>query len=263
MTSYSSQLPCSRTERFAKPATVVWTRGEGHHVFDTPACRASSFNHRLEFDQPPTQETLDKWFDRWCAHHDGKGIGTRYLTFEVATPWVPFVLPDGVSFDPLTCLELERPMRERPVPSGYRIAPLVTDLDWAALRQLSEVVDEGVDEDDRVYMRWYQGGLRARVESDEGVWTGVWWDEVLVGAAGLFWSGADARFQAVQTHPDHRRRGVCSSMLWWLVEHMDGRTVGDPRRVYIAGTTDTAIERLYVSLGFRPCSWFYTLGSSL
>ena len=263
MSTASQFLPCSRTERFAKPASTTWFEAEGYVVFDTAACRDSSFNHRLELAYPPTPEMLGEWFDRWEVHHGGKGIsGSRYLTFEVTAPWEPFELPEEVSFDPLTCLRLERPMPTRDLPSGYRVAPLETDDDWDALSRLNDHIGEVTEAGHFAYLRWYEGGSRDRVRAGQGLWMGVWNAGSLVGSAGLLWNDREARFQDVQTHPDHRRRGVCSALLHALVATLDARSKAQ-RPVYIAATTDTDIERLYLGLNFKPCSWFYTLGREI
>ena len=262
MSPVSKGFPCSRTERFAKPASVSWIRQEGYVVLDTPTCRFSSFNHRLELDHPPTSETLTGWFDRWRHHHGGKDIGYIYLTFEQGTEWVSFPLPDGVSSDPLTCLVLESPMPERPLPGGYEFRLLKNDHDWSALEGLTDVVNGGHTEDDKAYWSWYHGGLRERTTRDQGAWAGVWHEGLLVGAAGLFWDAREARFQDVQTHPDHRKRGVCSALLRGLVALWEARAGDAMGSVMIAATTHSDIERLYRGLGFAPCSWFYTLGTA-
>ena len=263
MSATSQVLPCSRTERFAKPASTTWLDADGYVVFDTAACRESSFNHRLELPHPPTRETLGGWFDRWEAHHGDKGIsGSRYLTFEVTAPWAPFELPEEVTFDPLTCLRLERPMPTRGLPPGYRVAPLETDDDWRALSRLNEHIGEATEAEHLAYLRWYEAGSRDRVRAGQGVWMGAREGRSLVGSAGLLWNDREARFQFVQTHPDHRGRGVCSALLYALVETLDAQSETQ-RPVYIAATTGSAIERLYLGLNFEPCSWFYTLGKEI
>ena len=268
MTSVISvDLPGSRTDRFAKPADTVWTRAAGGWVSDTPACRATSWGHRLELDQPPRADEIGAHLRRWATHHGSKGVERAYLTFEVVAPWAACALPAGVSFDPLTVLRFEGTPAAPSLAGGYALRALDSEADWAALARLS-LEGEGPDSADdaglRSFRDWYYRGLRARTARGQGAWHGVWRsarpgvEAALVAAAGLFWRGDEARFQDVQTAADHRRRGLCSALVGHMVAQWQRAHTGP---IFIAATTDSHIERLYRGLGFTPCSYFYTLGA--
>lgn len=254
-------LPCARTERFAKPASTTWRRADGHDWSDTPACRESSFGHRLELDRPPTAQTLNGWFDRWAAHHGGKGVERAYLCVETTAPWAPPPLPPGVSFDPLTVLQLAGPAPERATPAGTQVRPFEHDEDWAQQAALTITVEDEDNGPLRRYFAWYTTGLRARHDAGQGRYWGAFNGGELVASAGLFWAGGEARFQHVQTHPAHRRRGLCSALV--SAACVDARREARAGPIFIAATTGTAIARLYRSLGFRPCSWYSTLGRAV
>jgi GNAT superfamily N-acetyltransferase len=263
----SADFPGSRTDRFAKPADTVWTREAGAWVSDTPRCRATSWGHRVELDHPPEAGEVAAHFARWATHHGDKGVNRAYLTFETHEPWAGFALPPAVSIDPLTVLHFEATAAAPWLADGYELRPLASDADWAHLLSLCLAVDGPDDSDDgglRKFLDWYCGGLRERTARGEGVWCGIWRsaadsEEALVAAAAVFWRGGEARFQNVQTHPDHRRRGLCSALVHHLLGHWQRAHVGP---IYIAATTDSQIERLYRRLGFTPCSYFYTLGAT-
>ncbi len=52
-----------------------------------------------------------------------------------------------------------------------------------------------------------------------GAWYGAFLEGQLVGDLGLFIENGIGRFQGVETHPEHRRRGICGT----LVHHVATR----------------------------------------
>jgi RimJ/RimL family protein N-acetyltransferase/GNAT superfamily N-acetyltransferase len=253
--------PCARTERFAKPRSTSWYPGHGYDWSDTPSCRDSPFGHRLELDHPPTTETLEEWFATWRSHHAAKGVERAYLTFESAAPWTPFPLPEGITSDLLSVLDLLGPAPHRSPPKGAELRPFSSADDWARQAALTcAVANQGAvaSPDFLRYARWYQDGLQERVESGQGRYWGAFGDGRLLASAGLFWSEGEARFQNVQTEAASRKQGLCSALLSAAV--IDARRQGVAGPIYLAATTASEVERLYRSLGFAPRSWFITLG---
>lgn len=260
----SADLPCSRSDRFAKPADSVRTRDVGGYVYDTPRCRESNWGHRLEMDHPPPEHEVEGCFARWSDLHRGKGVERAYVTFETVQPW-PGRTTVGMDckLDPLTLMRFDGRRPEPVSTQAYEVRTFSDDQDWRAVQTLGWEVDPPQDEEAEKLQRycdWYYGGLRARVERGEGAWWGIWStsaaDGVLLAAAGLFWKDEEARFQDVQTHPGYRRRGYCSALIHNAIRQ---RMRAHSGPVYIAATTESPIERLYLGLGFAPCSHAYAL----
>ena len=82
-----------------------------------------------------------------------------------------------------------------------------------------------------------------------GHWWGVLHHGQLVASLGLFGQRHLGRFQHVETHPDYRRRGLCSALVHAACVHGFGR-MGWHMLVMGADPQDAAI-RLYRSLGFE------------
>ena len=57
-------------------------------------------------------------------------------------------------------------------------------------------------------------GHRSLITRGAGFWLGAFLGDQLVGNLGIFAINGSGRFQAVQTHPDFRRQGICRSLLY-------------------------------------------------
>lgn len=139
---------------------------------------------------------------------------------------------------------------ERRRAEGVVVRPVVGDQDWAAVRALNAACDERVgssqaydDYSDRLYAR-----LRAMSEAGLGHWLGAFVGPRLVGQLGIYADGDLARYNSVETHPELRRRGICSA----LVTDAAHRALGElgARTVVIVANADSDAERLYRRLGF-------------
>lgn len=82
-----------------------------------------------------------------------------------------------------------------------------------------------------------------------GFWFGAFVDSKLVGDLGIFYKNGIARYQNVETHPDHRKKGICGTLVYqsgtialedWGVEQLVMEA--DPE--YLAA-------RIYESVGFQ------------
>ena len=87
------------------------------------------------------------------------------------------------------------------------------------------------------------------VRSGHGHWWGAFLGDDLVASLGIFRAGEGlARFQSVKTHPDHRGRGICGTLVHRAsqdaFDSLDAQTL-----VMVADPADTAI-RVYRSVGF-------------
>jgi RimJ/RimL family protein N-acetyltransferase len=79
-------------------------------------------------------------------------------------------------------------------------------------------------------------------------WFGLWCGQTLVADCGLLYDGTLGRFQNVMTHPDWRRRGLCSAMVHAVCRHAFEQR-GLTELLMCADPDDVAIG-IYESLGF-------------
>lgn len=58
------------------------------------------------------------------------------------------------------------------------------------------------------------GQYRTMCEAGQGFWFGAFFDDDLIADLGIFFDKDVARFQSVETHPDFRKQGVCTTMVY-------------------------------------------------
>jgi len=158
--------------------------------------------------------------------------------------------PAGFEYDEdevLVTGEVAAPPHPTP---GAVIRPLESDAEWAAAVECAVRC-----RDPKYEAAAYEGfatrrmaAQRRLVETGDGVWLGAFLGGDLVADLGLFMGEGIARYQSVQTHPDHRRRGLCGTLVSAAATY--GReNLGAETFVMIADPGYHA-ARVYKALGF-------------
>ena len=83
-----------------------------------------------------------------------------------------------------------------------------------------------------------------------GHWFGAYIKDQLVGDLGLFFENGVARFQHIGTHPNFRRQGVCSSLVY-LVSQMALKEF-NVQTLVMEADDDYFAADIYESIGFQP-----------
>jgi ribosomal protein S18 acetylase RimI-like enzyme len=138
-----------------------------------------------------------------------------------------------------------------PASAGAIVRRLSADEDWEQAAALRIAVYELAGQlEQRDFTSRQFGEARECCERGEGAWFGAFVDGHVVASLGLLraWPGT-ARYQNVETHADHRRRGLASALLYessvWARDALEAETV-----VIVADPAYHAID-VYRSLGFE------------
>ncbi len=178
------------------------------------------------------------------AEHVSLGIDTADLTdtaraeFEAA----------GLSVDVSTVLTASSLQQPEQVEADVR--PLAGDDEWEARARLSrQLYPQTSEATFLAFARQKNAQERRLVDAGRGQRFGAFLDGALVSTAGIFVAGdAVARFQSVETHTGHRRRGLGAAVVHaagrHALDHFDVRTL-----VIVADTDGEAIG-IYRRLGF-------------
>jgi RimJ/RimL family protein N-acetyltransferase len=200
----------------------------------------------------PAAAEVESWIDRFTvsfpnAEHVALGFdGTGADPADLEPLRAQGLLP--VVSRVMTASSVHRPARWNDA-AVYR--PLATDADWDQSVELRVRLRDSWHDPDgyRVFCVARTQRYRAMAEKGHGAWFGAFLDGRLVSHMGLFRAGAGlARFQTVETDPEHRRLGLAGSLV-----HQVGRygfdELGVARLVIVADPEYHAID-LYRSVGF-------------
>lgn len=229
----SRELPWSRTLHLTCPPTVTWTEHDDHVAYqaDSPL---SSFHHRLLLDDPP--ESLEPWKARWAELNGARGVPQMMFAWEGRAPTPA---PEGRSW---TLWTLMADQEVEPVDD-----PRVRELGNGDLDAMTELYTLEAPSQPRKeeWGRWMLAGLLARPDHRA---VGVFEGGRLASLATLAWDRREARFHAMITHPEHRRRGLAALAVRRALQGYQERSFGI---AYVAASQGTPAEALYRGLGFR------------
>jgi ribosomal protein S18 acetylase RimI-like enzyme len=228
--------------------TKIDDRGD-HLLVRTPDNPTYWWGNYLLLPAMPPDDEVDRWIERHGeeipeAKHVALGIDT--ITGSKAD--LTAFSARGLQVDALTVMTAQRthPPRSRQAAATNR--KLTSDEDWAQSLQLT-VRSNDNESGDEPFARAKVASYRRLVEDGHGAWFGAYLDDRLVAQMGLFAAGADlARFQAVETDPDFRRRGLAGGLLHRVCEYGFAELAASTL-VMVADPDYVAID-LYRAVGF-------------
>ncbi len=233
-------------------AGAVITEQPSYLAVRTPANPGFWWGNFVLVDRPFGPGDADRWADVFAreipgATHLTLGVdGTEGDAGDAAE-----LARLGVTVEVDTVLTATRLTPPARPPAGATIRPLAGDDDWGAAFELRLAAhgEQDAPADQRQYVRRKLAEERALCDAGHGVWFGVFVDGRLGASAGLF-ADADGlgRFQSVETHPEHRRRGLASALVHRLGGW--GRTELGARTLVIVADPEYHALRLYRALGF-------------
>ncbi len=139
------------------------------------------------------------------------------------------------------------------------VRPLESDDDWEGRARLSHHLWSQTDEATfMTYARRKNDQERGLVARGLGRRFGAFVDDDLVSTAAVFVTHAGiARYQSVETHPDHRRQGLAAAVVHAAGAH--ALAAYGIEVLVIAADTDGDAIRIYRSLGFADVERHNTL----
>lgn len=228
--------------------SLVEDRGT-HLVVRTPANPAYFWGNFLLLAEPPVpggeREVIGAFRTEFPeAEHVAIGIDGPDLPEDSRAAFEDA----GMTVDVASVLTTTELVAPRDVDAEIR--PLASDEDWEARAQLTRAYTTGVR--DRALLTFERA--RNQQERDlaaagRGERFGVFVDGALVSTAAVYRTEDEvARYQTVETHPDHRRGGFAAAAV-----HAAGRHALDAlgaRTLVIVADADGEAARLYGRLGF-------------
>lgn len=233
-------------------------------VVRTPGNPLYYWGNCLILPRPPRDAELAHWlarFEQEVGRHlpdAGPGAGHVAIGFDATGPHEPLASWQAAGFEIFASAQLAAAPAElraasRALAPEFRFAPL----DLSRPEQRAAAVDLQCAGNDmgfepagyREYRERQMQRYAAMQAAGLGRWFGIWRGGQLLADCGLFRDGALGRFQYVGTHPDWRRRGLCTALIAGA-SRFGVEQMGLGRLVMCADPDDVAIG-IYESLGYR------------
>lgn len=207
---------------------------------------------------PPQAGDLQKWSQLFKAEFAHQPL-VKHMTFGwdctqgIEGDYTPFTQA-GFALEKSIVLTLTPDMLTMPkhICSSLKIRNLESDDDWEqAIENQVSARSDGFSIDEYLpFKRAQMNNYRKMSAAGFGVWLGAFENGRIIGDCGIFAFGKTGRFQAVGTHPDHRKRGICGTLVY-MASRMAFDNMGATKLVMVADPEYHA-ARIYESVGFKP-----------
>lgn len=227
----------------------------GYVVIRTRSNPSYHWGNFLLFDRPPQDGDLEAWKSLfvdeirsvlpaehfafgWDDSEGREGAAEQFVT-------AGFVWQRSVV---LATDSVHEPTKQN---GDVQVRPLRSDDDWKQVTatQITCRPPQYSLEDYTAFKERHMENYRAMSEAGRGHWFGAFLGDRLVADLGVFSDAEVGRFQSVETHPDFRRRGICSTLVHAASQHAFEH-MGVETLVMVADPEEHAI-RIYRDVGFR------------
>ena len=247
---------------FAKFSGSVTDRGS-YTLIQTPSNPGYHWGNYIVFDQPPQRGSLKLWkgiFDKEFGYYTDPHhyVFTWDTGMEDRGDCQEF-LDAGFELDSATVLTAQK-LRPPPHLNGNVIVRKIsTDQEWSEVIRLQTLCADPKFLNDyyEQFKQRQMSAYRKMSEAGRGAWFGAFLDGQLVGNLGIFYEGKVGRYQNVGSHPDHRRTGICGTLVY-LTGESAFKDFGVTDLVMEADV-DYHAARIYESVGFKRREINYAL----
>jgi ribosomal protein S18 acetylase RimI-like enzyme len=226
----------------------VTDNGE-HIVVETPQNPAFYWGNFLLLAQPPTPGTSAHWLDVFAAEFPSAehvAIGIDGVDGRAGD--VTELLAAGLELEVSVVLTADR-LTPADEPPTSDVRPLHTDADWQQAVALRLALDDDDDPRQAAFAQRRAAEARQLTQDGHGVYLGAFSGGVVRASLGIVTDGSGlARYQNVETHPEHRRQGHATALLRAGAEAAREQ-FGAETLVIVADPEYVAID-LYRGLGF-------------
>lgn len=246
---------------FSRFSGEVIDRGT-YIVIRTPSNPDYHWGNYIIFNRPPVKGDFDAWrkiFEKEFPNHDK----TRHYLFAwegVAKPgdYQEFIDAD-YEFEPLLVLTTAKIRQPPHVNKEINIRRLHANQEWedAIALQIKCADPKYMNDQYESFKRRQFAAYRKMSESGRGFWFGAYIGEQLVADLGVFFEGDIGRYQAVETHPDFRRLGICGTLVYEAGKSMMQEF--SLKKLVMEADPDYHAARVYESVGFSRGETTYSL----
>jgi len=245
-----------QTDLFLLGFSGILRQEDGHIHIETPSNPSFFWGNLLYFPDAPQKGDVLRWtslFKKAFTHQPE----VKHMTFgwdrtDGFKGEVDEFLSQGFIVDHTNVLVGIQPKAPQKIPPKITVRPISTNEEWHAVTELQILVgkEQFREEHYRPFKETQMKNYKSMADQGLGDWYGAFLGDELVGNLGIFHQDGLGRYQAVQTHPDYRRQGICGTLVYetarYALEQLKLHTL------VMVADWDSVPEKIYRSVGFEP-----------
>lgn len=242
------------TDLYFHRFTGIVLEYDDYLVVKTPTNPTFFWGNLLYFKNAPDADSLNNWQNIFHQQFKSMDIDHVTLTWDFKEGDEingPLFSEEGFNLEKSIVLTAENVIRPQKLNNELIIRPIESEQDWQKVIDTHVLcrADHFNESSYRKYAERKISDYRLMIDKGIGIWVGAFYRDVLVGDLGLFYQNGLARFQAVETHPDFRRIGVCSTLLYRTCQYAK-EYLNINKLVLVADPNYHAVK-VYESVGFK------------
>jgi GNAT superfamily N-acetyltransferase len=237
---------------FARFNGHVADRGD-HLVIRTPSNETFYWGNFVIFDRAPKPEDADRWLETF--HREVPNAKHIAIGWDAQEPGETHAfLEAGLSLESSIVMTAQAVHAPPKINADAEYRTLETDADYAQAVELGEACnDEHEPVAHRVFLERKFANYKRMKDAGLGSWFGAFVDGTLACSMGIFADGSGsqriARFQSVETHPEFRRQGLCSTLVYTVARY--GLETLKASTLVMVADPEYHAARIYESVGFN------------
>lgn len=243
-----------QTDLYFHRFTGVVLEYEDYLVVKTPTNPTFFWGNLLYFKNPPNDLSIKKW--QQIFYQQFKTMNVQHMTLAWDSTIgeegeASLFLADGFNLEKSSIMLADKIERPDKINDQLIIRPIMNEIDWEKVLQ-NHVECRASHFNENLYRKFADKRIadyRLMIKEGMGVWMGAFLGDKLIGDLGFFFQNGLGRFQVVGTHPDFRRIGVCSTLLYktclFALENLN------IKKLVIVADPDYHAIKVYESVGFK------------
>lgn len=218
----------------------------------------------LIFKEAPAENSFQEWNTYFEDEFSDLNVEHRAFAWDnLEEGNVSEFIENGCSFEGVFTLATNEVNKTHKHNSDIVVKPIITDSEWEQAYELQVLCRDQIYSEEiyRQFKKPQMEEYRDLYLKGKGHWFGAFLNGEIVGDLGIFHGNVSGkplgRFQNVGTHPNHRRKGICSTLVYEAsMQALESYPIDN--LVMIADSNYHAAE-IYKSVGFKEVEKMYSL----